>query len=88
MQHRLEQYYLNLHRLRLVMAKNGVTRPNGTALEFYERIVTALEGVDSSAPIKLETYDGVASFTDEELKGTRSVRRTKVPACFVQRVLR
>jgi hypothetical protein len=64
MQHRLAQYYLNLYRLRLVMAKNGVTRPNVTALEFYERIVTALEGVDSSAPIKLETHDGVASFID------------------------
>jgi hypothetical protein len=42
MQHRLAQYYLNIYRLRLVMAKNGTTWPSVAGLEFYKRFVTAL----------------------------------------------
>jgi hypothetical protein len=64
MQHRLAQYYLNVYRLRLVMAKNGATRPSLAGLEFYKRFVAALEGIDSNTPVKLEIHDDVASFTD------------------------
>jgi hypothetical protein len=63
MQHRLAQYYLNVYRLRLVMVKNGVTRPSGAGLEFYRRFVTALERIDRNEPVELEIHDGVASFT-------------------------
>lgn len=63
MQHRLAQYYLNVYRMRLVMVKNGVTRPSGAGLEFYKRFVAALEHIDSNEPVKLEIHEGVASFT-------------------------
>jgi hypothetical protein len=64
MQYRLAPYYLNIYRLRLVMAKNGTTWPSVAGLDFYKRFVTTLEGIDSNGPVKLEIHDGVASFTD------------------------
>jgi hypothetical protein len=64
-QHRLAQYYLHVCRLRLVMAENGTTRPSAAGLQFFKQFVAALEGLERSAPVKLQIHDGVASFTDE-----------------------
>jgi hypothetical protein len=48
-----------------MMAENGTTTPSAAGRQFFKQFVTALEGLDSSAPVKLEIHDGVASFKDE-----------------------
>jgi hypothetical protein len=46
------------------MAENGTTRPSAAALEFFRRFVTALEALEVNAPVRLETAQGAARFTD------------------------
>jgi hypothetical protein len=84
MPHHLAQYYLNVYRLRLVMAENGTTRPSAAGLQFFKQFLAAREELDSSSPIKLEVQDGVASFL-EESSGTllAQIRVTDDPSVLI-----
>ena len=46
------------------MAESGTTRPSTSALEFFRTIFAALEILDDDAPVRLDTTQGVARFTD------------------------
>ena len=58
------QHYLRIYRLKLSMAEHGTTRPSSAGLEFFRRFVAALETLDVNAPVRLETTQGTARFTD------------------------
>jgi hypothetical protein len=58
------QHYLQIYRLKLSMAKDDTTRPSAGALEFFRRFVAALEALDVNAPVRLETTQWAARFTD------------------------
>jgi hypothetical protein len=55
---------LRIYRIRLRMAESGTTRPSASALEFFRIFVAALETMDDDAPVRLDTTQGVARFTD------------------------
>ena len=46
------------------MAEHGTTPQSAAALEFFRRFVAALEALDINAPVRLETTQGAARFTD------------------------
>jgi hypothetical protein len=58
------QHYLRIYRLKLAMAEDGTTRPSAAGLEFFKRLVAALEGLDPNAPVRLENPRGTWRFTD------------------------
>jgi hypothetical protein len=58
------QHYLRIYRLELSMAENGTTRPSAAALDFLRRFGAALEALDVSTPVRLETTQRAARFTD------------------------
>lgn len=60
----LAQHYLRIYRLKSTMAERGTTRPSAEALESFRHFVVALEALDVNAPVRLETTQGAARFTD------------------------
>jgi hypothetical protein len=58
------QHYLRIYRLKLRMAEDGTTRPSAAGLAFLRRLVAALEALELNAPVRLETTQEVALFTD------------------------
>ena len=60
------QHYLRIYRLKLPMAEHGTTRPSAAGLEFFRRFVAALERLDVNAPVRLETTEGTARFTEAQ----------------------
>jgi hypothetical protein len=64
MKDRSADNYLRIYRVKLVMAEDGTIRPTATALAFFRRFVTTLEALDVNAPVRLETTQAAASFTD------------------------
>jgi hypothetical protein len=57
-------HYLRIHRVKLAMAEDGTIRPTSTALAFFRRFVATLEALDVNAPVRLETTQAAACFTD------------------------
>jgi hypothetical protein len=57
-------HYLRIYRVKLAMAEDGTLRPTATALAFFRRFVAALEALDVNAPVRLETTQATARFTD------------------------
>ena len=58
-------YYLRIYRLKLAMAEDGTTPNNPRWEDFMRRLVARLKAVDPNTPIRLESTDGIARFTNE-----------------------
>lgn len=62
MTHQPAHHYLRIYRIRLAMAENGTTQPQPEYVTFMRDLITRLEPLDSSTPIRVETADGMARF--------------------------
>jgi hypothetical protein len=57
-------HYLRIYRVKLAMAEDGTIQPTAATLAFFRRFVAALEALDVNAPVRLETTQAAARFTD------------------------
>jgi len=57
-------HYWRIYRAKLAMAENGTIRPTAAAVAFFRRFVAALEALDVNAPVRLDTTQAAARFTD------------------------
>ena len=57
-------YYLRIYRLKLAMAEDGTTPSNPEWERFMRRLVAGLNAIGRDTPIRLESTQGIARFTN------------------------
>lgn len=53
-------HYLRIYRIRLAMAEDGTSQPHQEWVTFMRDLISRLEHLDPSTPIRVETADGMA----------------------------